>query len=135
MNLELRLEQRYPSRPEKVFEAWADIDKVRRWFGCGPGRLWTVHAWDCRVGGRLRVSMEIEGQSIEVDGEFVAVEPARCLEYRWGNDEVVRVEFHADEGGTLVQLFHRGLKDDDDRAVRNGGWTFCLSSLGRFVEG
>lgn len=135
MSLELRLEQRYPSRPETVFDAWADIDKVRRWFGCGPGRLWTVHVWDCRVGGGLQVSMEIEGQSIEVDGEFLAVEPARRLEYRWGSDEVVRVEFHAEDGGTLVRLFHRGLKDDDDRAVRDGGWTFCLSSLGRFVAG
>ncbi len=131
--LVLKLEQHYPSPPEVVFEAWRDIDKVRRWFGCGPGQLWTVHTWDCRRGGRLHVSMDIQGRTIEVEGEFLVVDSPRRLEYRWTQSEVVEVHFSATERGTHLQLFHRGLAQQSDRAIRDGGWTYCLSSLGRFV--
>lgn len=123
----LVLEERYPSPPEAVFEAWRDVDKLRRWFGCGPGQLWEVREWACEPGGRLHVSMTIDAHEVEVEGEFLIVEPGRRLVYRWGADEQVDVRFERDGPGTRLTLTHSAIASDEHRTTLRGGWTFALS--------
>jgi uncharacterized protein YndB with AHSA1/START domain len=54
------LHRDYPHPPERLFAAWTDVELVRQWFGCGPGMLWTVHEWDVRPGGAIRVSLTFD---------------------------------------------------------------------------
>lgn len=132
-DLELRLEERYAVPPARVFEAWRDIEILRTWFGCGPGVLWEIHEWDCQPKGRLSVSLDIDKGKVEITGQFLVVEPPSRLSYSWAHGEVVDVHFDPDGDGTLLRLWHRGLTDPDDRQLRTGGWTFCLSSLSKAV--
>ena len=125
----VRLERTYRTTPERVFAAWTDIDKVRLWFGCGPDQLWTIHTWDCRVGGALSVSLTIDDRRVAVDGEFLEVSPPHRIVYRWGESERVEVDIHASDEGSRLELTHHGLADDRDCEIRRGGWTHCLDTL------
>ena len=49
----LTLKRRLQAPPAKVFAAWTDAEKVKRWFA--PGEATTIRAEsDARVGGRYR---------------------------------------------------------------------------------
>ncbi|MEM9070098.1 MAG: SRPBCC family protein [Myxococcota bacterium] len=133
--MEVTLEEFFAASPERVFAAWTDPALVGQWFGCGPGRLWTVHVWECRTGGALRVSMEMNGQRFEVDGEFYEVTPAERIRYRFGT-ETVEVEFRPENKRTNLRLTHRRIPTAEDCGIRKGGWTYCLrTSLEGFLEG
>jgi uncharacterized protein YndB with AHSA1/START domain len=49
------IQRNYPVKPERVFAAFADPAKKRRWFGEGEGRDLEAHEMDFRVGGSERI--------------------------------------------------------------------------------
>jgi uncharacterized protein YndB with AHSA1/START domain len=55
----LSLQRDYQAPPERVFEAWTDVELLRQRFGCGPEMLWNVHQWDVRVGGAIHMSLTL----------------------------------------------------------------------------
>lgn len=93
--------------------------------------------FDERVGGRLYESTR-EGEEADW-ADVVAWEPPARFVLRWrvnpkrGPTEV-EVRFHPDDGGTRVDLEHRGwdeIGDAEGRAGYDPGWDFVL---GRYVE-
>ncbi len=132
--MKLSLQQWYPAPAAKVFRMWSDLEKVRLWFGCGPDQLWDVHTWECSAGGRIHVSMSIEGRVIEVKGEFLRVEEPHLIEYRWDRDEIVEVRLQEEESGTLLKLTHRAIPSRERQQVQQQGWTQCLRNLSGAVE-
>ncbi len=54
----LTVKRRFKAPPAKVFAAWTDPEKIKRWMG--PGEIKAVRAEaDARVGGRYRVLMQL----------------------------------------------------------------------------
>jgi uncharacterized protein YndB with AHSA1/START domain len=52
----LTLKRRFNAPPARVFSAWTDPEKMKRWMG--PGKITTIRAEsDARVGGRYRIVM------------------------------------------------------------------------------
>jgi uncharacterized protein YndB with AHSA1/START domain len=54
------IERNYPSRPERVFGAFADPDRKRRWFYEGENREVEEFEMDFRVGGNERVGFRFK---------------------------------------------------------------------------
>ena len=55
----LTLKRRLNARPETVYAAWTDPQKIARWFGPGSVKAGTERASiDARVGGRFRWVMQ-----------------------------------------------------------------------------
>lgn len=71
----LTLKRRLKASPAKVFAAWTDPEKVKRWMG--PGEVKTVSAeCDARVGGRYRWLMQApNGEQYGVGGVYREVIP------------------------------------------------------------
>lgn len=122
------LERRLAHPPQRVFEAWTDVEVLRRWFGCGFDMLWDIHEWDVTVGGGLRVSLNYDGTPFVVEGEFLVVEPPHRLRYRWGQ-ETVDVAIAPDGDGCLLTLRHEGVASDEMCGVLTAGWTSSLIQL------
>ena len=59
----LTLTRRLRARPEKVYAAWTDPEKIVRWFGRADLKPETMRAAiDARVGGRYRVGFDTESE-------------------------------------------------------------------------
>ena len=79
----LTIKRRFNASPAKVFAAWTDPEKVKRWMG--PGETKTVTAEnDPRVGGRYRIVMRPPGgEEHDVGGIYREVIPNEKLVFTW----------------------------------------------------
>jgi uncharacterized protein YndB with AHSA1/START domain len=124
----LRLRREYPIPPQQVYEAWTDAGLLSQWFGCGPDMLWTVHEWDVRPGGAIRVSLEFDAGPFEVTGQFLVVDPPHRLRYRWQAEQVVDVIIEDWPGGSRLTLEHSGLSEMEMPIV-TAGWASGLDQI------
>jgi uncharacterized protein YndB with AHSA1/START domain len=126
----LTMTREYPYPADRLFRAWTDIGLLTQWFGCAENMLWTVHEWDVRPGGAIRVSLMFDRGPFEVTGEFEVVEPPHRLRYRWQDDQTVDVTIEDIPAGSRLTLMHSGLSDFEMPIV-TGGWTFGLEELAK----
>jgi uncharacterized protein YndB with AHSA1/START domain len=134
----LTLKRRFKAPPAKVFAAWTDPEKVKRWMG--PGEMKAVVAeTDARVGGRYRYVMRSPaGQELEVGGIYREVVANEKLVFTWAwkvappdepHESLVTVLFKPDDGGTLLTVTHERLFDDQSRAGHEQGWIGAFDKL------
>lgn len=128
MSESLTLQREYPYLADRVFEAWTDVRLLSQWFGCGPDMLWTVHEWDVRPGGAIRVSLVFDTGPFEVTGQFLVVERPHRLRYRWQDEQMVDVTIEDWPGGSRLTLVHSGLSEMELPFV-TAGWTNGLDQL------
>ncbi|MGN6791064.1 MAG: SRPBCC family protein [Streptosporangiaceae bacterium] len=129
----MTLQREYPVPPHQVYEAWTDVGLLSQWFGCGPDMLWTVHEWDVRLGGRIRVSLEFDSGPFEARGQFLVVDPPHRLRYTWQEEQIVDVTIEDWPGGSRLTLVHSGLSEMEMPIV-TGGWTNGLDQLRQVRE-
>jgi uncharacterized protein YndB with AHSA1/START domain len=129
------IQRDYADPPDRVYEAWTRVELLRRWLGCGPGMLWTIHRWEVRVGGAIHVSLEFPNGPFVVRGEFLVVDPPRHLRYRWHGDGIVDVTIEPLGSGSRVRVVHSGLANDEECIATNGGWTNSLEQLDQLLAG
>jgi uncharacterized protein YndB with AHSA1/START domain len=129
-NRAVRFERRYPARPEAVWAALTQPEKLSRW-------LADAVAFDERVGGRVDLRFGDDSDQV-ARGAILAYEPPRVLEYEWHwpgqTSSSVRFELSPDDGGTLLVLDHRGLPRDAAPAYA-AGWHAYLDRLGAQFDG
>ena len=109
----------------KVWRALTSSEHLAAWF---PHTV-VVDEWI--PGAPLKFTL-VRGDSF--DGEVLAVEHERLLEFRWGTD-VVRFELEPlDDDGT--RLIFSDTMDEVGKAARDGaGWHVCLDELERHLDG
>ena len=124
-------EIRISADPERVWEAWAEPEHVRRWFSDDAhGRLEPggelVHEFDGHGAHRYTV-VEVEApRRLVLEGE---------MEGRAFRQEV---EIRREGGTTVLKLVHSGFgpSDPDSEIVQgiDSGWTMALALLKHYVE-
>lgn len=128
MTKTVEIDRHYDAAPEQVFAAWEDVTVLTRWWGCAPDMLWNVHTWDMRVGGKILVSLDFDGQPFEVEGEFLAVEAPKHLQFRFGAPQVVDVRIEAEGDGSRLYVTHSELPGEQVEMVTDG-WSHALGAL------
>jgi uncharacterized protein YndB with AHSA1/START domain len=131
----LTIKRRLKAPPAKVFAAWTDPEKVKRWMG--PGEIKAVHAEsDVRVGGRYLWQMKTpSGEDHDVSGTYREVIPNEKLVFTWAwkstpeRESVVTVLLKPDGDGTLLTLTHEQFFDEAARDSHQGGWNGALDKM------
>ena len=123
------IERRYLVPPERVFEAWVDVDQLTKWWGCAPDMLWNVHSWDVAVGGEIHVSMDFDGEPYEIRGRFLEIDAPSRLRYEWEAGQVITVTIEADGGGSTMIVEHAGLPTDEMEQIVTGGWSSSVEQI------
>lgn len=135
----LTIKRRLKAPPAKVFAAWTDPEKVKRWMG--PGEVKALSAeCDARTGGRYRWIMQSPaGEVHDVSGVYREVIPNEKLVFTWAwkstpeHDSLVTVLLKPDGDGTLLTLIHEQFFDEDARDRHQHGWTGSLDKLETLV--
>jgi uncharacterized protein YndB with AHSA1/START domain len=138
----LTIKRRLRAPPAKVFAAWTDPEKIKRWMG--PGDIVTVRAEsDLRAGGRYRIEMRSpDGKPHNVGGVYREVVADEKLVFTWAWDaapsdepyeSLVTVLLKPEDGGTLLTLTHEKLFDEASRDGHHHGWMGALDKLEKLV--
>jgi uncharacterized protein YndB with AHSA1/START domain len=137
----LTLKRRLKASPAQVFSAWADPEKIVRWFGPVEASSGSVRAeMDVRPGGRYRISFQTEdGEYHEVGGVYREVVPDTRLVFTWAwhstpdRESLVTVTVAKDGDGAILTLHHEQFFDDMARDGHKRGWTGTLDKLERYL--
>jgi hypothetical protein len=90
----------------------------------------TVERWE--VGAPIRFD-DAKVEEANFDGEVLAYEEGRLVEFRWGPD-VIRLELRPDGEGTALTLLDT--LDDRGKGARDAaGWHVCLDRLEDHLAG
>ena len=135
----LTLTRRFRARPEKVWAAWTDPERLIAWFCTSKAKPGSFRAeLDVRVGGRYRISFDMEsGEHSEVGGVYREVVPNERLVFSWAwhstpeRESLVTVSIKPDGAGALMVFTHEQFFDEDARDRHNQGWTGALDKLAR----
>lgn len=135
----LTIKRRFNAAPDKVFSAWTDPEKVKRWMGPGEVTL-SLAECDVRTGGRYRWVMQApNGETHDVSGVYREVIPNERLVFTWAwkttpeRESLVTLTFKSDGDGTLMTLTHEQFFDDDARDRHQYGWNGAMEKLEKYL--
>ena len=135
----LTLKRQLKAPPAKVFAAWTDPEKMKRWMG--PREIKTMRAEsDPRVGGRYRFVMQApNGEEYDVGGVYREVVTNEKLVFTWAwksapeRESLVTLLLKPDGDGTLLTLTHEQFADEESRDGHEQGWNSALDKLEKFI--
>lgn len=120
----LRFTRNLRHDPQKVWEAITQPEQLKTWF---PQEV----VGDWKKGARLQFKSIHPDANFE--GEVLAVDPPKLLEFRWGTD-TLRFEITPSSSGSVLTLLDTFA--ELGKAARDAaGWHVCLDSFERALEG
>ena len=135
----LTIKRRFNAPPAKVFSAWTDPEKVRRWMGPGEVKVLQVESHP-RTGGRYRWVMQSpDGEKHDVSGVYREVIPNQKLVFTWAwkstpeRESLVTVDIKPDGTGSLMTLTHEQFFDDEARDRHQQGWNGAMDKLEKYL--
>lgn len=139
------IERSYPKPPERVFTAFADPAKKRRWFAEGEGHEVEEFESDFRIGGTERVRYPMPqgtpfpGVALINESRYQDIVPNRRIVTASTMDlgdkrisaSLVTFEFLQTDRGTDLICTHQGtfFEGSDGPQRREGGWRKLLDNL------
>lgn len=145
------IEKEYSAKPEKVFSAFAEPAKKRRWFAESEGFVVESHELDFRVGGFETTAFRIQNGQSPVDGTscrnrtfFHAIVPNQRIVFSYtmafGDNpfsaSLTTVEIFPSKKGSKLVFTEQGayFENSDGPKMREQGWNQLLESLGRKLD-
>lgn len=122
------LTRRYNAAPAKVFKAFADPAKKRRWFAEGDGFTVLKFEMDFRTGGRDYALFAFgEGPEIYNEGFYLDIRENEFISHSYAmgtsagcfSASLLSMTFEKDGDGTNLIVTEQGAYFDDESSVRN----------------
>jgi len=139
------LERAFPAALERVYAAFADPQRKRRWFADSPSHEVEHFAMQFDVGGReqtryrFRAGTPFAGTALESEGVFLDILPQRrivsastmAIGGQRISASVQTFEFFEHDGGTRLLFTHQAafFEGADGPEIRRAGWEQLLNQL------
>ena len=144
------IERSYPKPPEKVFAAFSDPKKKRRWYADSPATEVLTYDTDFRVDGierlssRMKEGTPVAGAVIEWRNCFMDIVPnqriviSQSMDFRNKRVSValVTIELLKTEKGTDLICTHHAafFEGADGPQMREMGWKSLFDRLGKELD-
>jgi len=145
------IERSYPTTPERVFAAFADVTKKRRWFGVGEHHDVEHFEMDFRAGGReftryrFNATTPFQGVLLTNEGTFLDIVLNRRIvsaaTMTFGDKcisaSLVTIELLQTDQATDLICTHQGafFEGADGPQMREDGWRKLLDKLAKELAG
>ena len=135
----LRLERRFDSSPERVFDAWLNPETVKKWLFTTAASEKNTTEVDARVGGKWTIVDRREGVDYRAVGEYIEIDRPRRLVFRFGmpqfSPEFVRVivEIEPEGTGSLLTLTHERVPESYVSETERG-WSHMFVRLEQLLD-
>jgi uncharacterized protein YndB with AHSA1/START domain len=135
VELALKLTQRIPATPERVFDAWLDPAMLSRFMSKEVLRAES----DPRVGGRFDIVMKNDMGEIPHWGEYREIDRPNRLSFTWNSpfaepDSLVTITLRKVGKETELTLIHDRFPSEASRNGHEKGWTEILGLLAGVLE-
>ena len=128
--------------PARVFQALTDPQQMPQWWGQKEMYRVTKFEADLRPNGKWKsVGISANGESFEVGGEYLEVDPPRLLVQTWVASwsaalaTKVRWQLQSQHDGTLVKITHSGFAGNAAAAKDHSqGWQRVLAWVQAYTE-
>ena len=130
----VRATRRFHASPERVFDAWLDPQKARKFLFATPTGEMVRAKIDPRVGGSFLFVDRRDGVDVDHTGEYLEIDRPRRLAFTFSvphfSAEITRVfiEIVPVEDGCELTLTHEGVLPDWESRTR-AGWSGILDQL------
>ena len=138
----VRVTRRFGASAERVFDAFLDPDRARRFMFATPAGQVVRAEVDPRVGGRYVFTDRRDGEDVEHFGEYLEIDRPRRLVFSFSVDrsstdaDRVSIDIVPLESGCELTLTHEMKPEWAAYAGRTqDGWTTMLEGLAAVVEG
>jgi uncharacterized protein YndB with AHSA1/START domain len=145
------IEKEYAATPEKVFAAFSDPVKKRRWFAEGEGFVVESYELDFQVGGLENSRFRFQGGQSPVEGMscrnqtfFHVIVPDRRIVFSYtmafGDNpfsaSLTTVEIYPSRKGSKLVFTEQGayFENSDGPRIREQGWSKLLESLRKEID-
>jgi uncharacterized protein YndB with AHSA1/START domain len=136
----LKIKRTYDAPLDVVWQAWADTEQAKQWWG-PRGFTAPVVELDERPGGKWRALMiGPDGTELWQHGVYRELVPRKRLVYTfiWDSDPdhemLVSVDFAAKGKKTEIAFQQTGFKSDDERKGHNDGWNESFDRLAEYLN-
>ena len=129
----VQVRHRFEASAERVFDAWLDPEKARRFLFATPtGEMVRVDI-DARVGGKFNITERRDGEDAEHVGEYLEIERPRRLVFNFGDNVAlpvskVTIEIVAPGSGCELTLTHERIPAEYETQTAEG-WAGVLEGL------
>jgi uncharacterized protein YndB with AHSA1/START domain len=123
-----------PADIDKVWEYWNSPEHIKQWAFASDDWECPKAEADLRVGGKFLTTMAAKDKSSSLDvvGEFTAVEPNKRVAYTMADGRKVDVEFtQTPEGVEISETFD--MENENTEEFQRSGWQSMLDNFKKHV--
>jgi len=149
-DLKLEIKRLIKAPRERVFEAWTDPEKLKKWFGPDENFAVPSTKLDLCVGGKYRIQMKNpDGEFHTAVGTYREIKPPERLIFTWAwekdgsesdfgevepTEMLIALEFRARGKETELVLTQTQFASVESRDRHEHGWNGCFDQLEKFFS-